>query len=86
MALLTKKQATTKIYRLAKAIAEIGNGELSTSKTQIEFHLIDDFSEKMLFISKWDGQIISIRPSFESQFIKVKVYRFEDNKYILDVK
>lgn len=86
MALLTKKQAITKIYRLANILAEICNGELATTKTQIEFIIEDWKSGDILYISKWDGQIMAIRPMFESQYIKMKIFVVEKNKYIIDIK
>lgn len=86
MALLTKKQAEAKIYRLAKILAELCNGKLATTKTEIEFTLNECKSGQILYISKWDGQIITIKPIFESGYIKIKVFIVEENKYIIDIK
>ncbi len=86
MALLTKKQATTKIYRLAKILAEICNKKLAATKTQIDFIIEDWKSGDILYISKWDGQIMAIKPMFESQYIKMKIFVVEENKYIIDIK
>lgn len=86
MALLTKKQAVSKIYRLAKTLAEISDGEFAATKTEIELHINDCKSGDILYISKWDGLIMSIKPMFESQHIKIKVLIVDEDKYILDIK
>ncbi len=86
MALLTQKQAITKIYRLAKILAELNNGKLATTKTKIEFQLNECYSGQLFYMSKWDGDIMTIRPIFESQYIKFKIFMVENDKYIIDIK
>ncbi len=85
MATLSKKQATTKIYRLAKALAEISNTILGTTTTEIEMSLTDAYSGQLFYISKWDGQVMTNRPVFESSYIKIKIFIVE-NMYIIDIK
>ncbi len=86
MALLTKKQAVTKIYRLAKILAEICNADLATTKTLIEFIIENWKSGDILYISKWDGKLMTIKPMFESLYIKMKIFVVEEDKYIIDIK
>lgn len=86
MATLSRKHATTKIFRLAKALSEINNTILGSTTTEIEMNLLDAHSGDIFYISKWDGQIMTIKPIFESSYLKVKVFIVEKNKYILDIK